>query len=108
MVRFDEGRDVNIYLTVDIPQNHIYFKYSRSRFQLGGDNSNPTDEELCTGAYTNAQLNRTVSMTGKALNPEDKAIPCGMLPGLFPLGEMKVFYVQNGTELDIQTEGIVS
>lgn len=107
-MRFDTGRDINVYLTVDIPQNHISFKYSSSRHQLAGDDGNIEDLELCGGYYSNEQMNKNVSITGRPLNMSDKAIPCGRMPWLFPLGVLKAYYLQNGTELEISTDGIVS
>lgn len=53
-------------------------------------------------------MNRSVSVTGKPLNPNDKAIPCGKQADIFPLGKITGRNLQNGAVLNITTEDIVS
>lgn len=36
-------------------------------------------QTMCDPAYTNAQMGKTTSLSGKKLNPSDIAYPCGLI-----------------------------
>lgn len=48
-------------------------------------------------------MGKTLSATGRPLPPDDPAIPCGLLPKLFPLGIMRIFSTKTNSSVDIDT-----
>lgn len=52
---------------------------------------------------TNRQMGKTLSVTGKVLAEDDPAIPCGLLPKLFPLGTLKIYSIKNNSSINIET-----
>lgn len=100
-LRFDQKKDINIYLTYDVPQNHIRNKHSFNLFQK--INYIDENKQTCSGLLTNRQMGKTLSATGRPLPLDDPAIPCGLLPKLFPLGIMRIFSTKTNSSVDIDT-----
>ena len=63
-------------------QNHRRYVKSKSDDQLNGKDINLAqmkDSQDCDPAITNRQMNKNVSFEGKPLDPDDVAVPCGLI-----------------------------
>ena len=107
-LRFTDNHPVHVYFTTpsDLKDIDIFRSYSFQQ-ALGIYNS-PTDQVRCLGAYTNQEMQKTVNLLGKPLNPSMPAFPCGKRPLMFPKGELKIFSFQSQTYVDILTENTIN
>ena len=63
-------------------QNHRRYVKSKSDDQLNGKDislEQMKDSQDCDPAITNKQMNKTVSIDGKDLKPDNLAVPCGLI-----------------------------
>ena len=77
----EEMEDPFFYYELDnFYQNHRRYIKSKSSAQLSGQTiTYSTAESDCDPIVTNADVGKTMSINGKALNPDAVAYPCGLI-----------------------------
>ena len=55
---------------------------------------------ICGKYKNNSNLNKNVSITGSTLQADSAAYPCGLFPGMFPQGTIKIYINNNSVLLD--------
>ena len=76
-------KNIMVYYQLDgFYQNHRRYVKSKSDSQLNGKDvtyEEMKDSQDCDPVITNKDMGKTMSITGKALNPDAVAIPCGLI-----------------------------
>ena len=82
-IKKDMEKTIMIYYQLNgFYQNHRRYVKSKSDDQLNGKDISKAamqDSQDCDPAVTNGEMNKNKSVTGDDLNPDDLAIPCGLI-----------------------------
>lgn len=70
-------------------QNHRHYIESRDWDQMKGKSSKKNLD--CDGAKTNKQMGKTISVTGKPLDEDEDANPCGLIAKSYFNDTFKLF-----------------
>ncbi len=65
------------------------------------DGKSDADVEDCSDNTTNAEMGKTISVTGKPLNPNDTAIPCGIASKTIFNDNFELFTKVNNQKIQI-------
>jgi len=69
-------------------QNHRKYTSSRDLEQLTGTMKSVEELSSCEPIITNADAGHTISITNETLNPDDPAIPCGLVANTYFTGSI--------------------
>ncbi|EAR83001.2 ligand-effect modulator 3 LEM3 family protein (macronuclear) [Tetrahymena thermophila SB210] len=86
-------------------QTNRKFYQSKDTLQLKGEDRTISQLSSCAPYVTNQDMGKTLSFTGQTLNPQDPAIPCGLLSKLY-FNDTYQLQSQNGTLIQIDQSQI--
>ena len=82
-IKKEMKKKIMIYYQLDgFYQNHRRYVKSKSDSQLNGkfiSKEQMKDSQDCDPVITNKQMNKYISYTGQLLDPEEVAVPCGLI-----------------------------
>lgn len=87
-------------------QNHFRFQNSVPKEQLINGRTDRDSNSNCGAYLTNSQMNKTLSVTGRSLDPNAVAIPCGVMAFTFFNDEFSLFDATTGQPLPVSHTGI--
>lgn len=93
-----------LYRLDDFYQNHRRYVQSKSNPQLLGHTITAADAAICSPYMTNAQMQKSVSWGGVALDPNAIASPCGAIAYTFYNDTFTLTY--NGNNIPIEQTSI--
>lgn len=94
------------YQVDNFHQNHYQFKNSVPTEQLINGKTDKDSNSNCGKYLTNSEMNKTLSATGRPLDPAAVAIPCGVLAYTYFTDEFSMFDATTSEPIAISTTGI--
>ena len=94
------------YKVNNFNQNHYRYVLTIPKNQLINQLSDNISNSNCVPYLTNAEMNKTVSVTGTLLNPGDVAIPCGVAAFSHFTDSFQITQIETNTSLSVSFKGI--